>query len=206
MSFSLQSCFHCSSAHIQHINSTIIMMPIAVLFFFCCLFGLGLTSTTPVKDAMDAEWNKLKSLLPVPIDPLKLNVVNQTYCTCGVFLSGQFKKASTEPPKGYPALMHEQETLFPCTPIGAKQCSNKCLETVHSFLFHIFFLFKNAQKILQFVHSTNKINSFHFLNFFSDCKAFAKLSNYSLRQYWSWCFQRTGLFVHPKLQWYMAEY
>lgn len=78
---------------------------------------------------MDLEWNKLKSLLPAPIDPLKLNSVNQTFCTCGVFLSGQFKKG--ESPIGQPALMHEQDTMFSCSPIGAKQCSNKCLEMVN---------------------------------------------------------------------------
>lgn len=110
------------------------MKTAAVLLSLCCLLGFGLASTTPVKDAMDAEWNKLKSLLPTPIDPLKLNAVNQTVCTCGVFLSGQFKKG--ESPIGYPALMHEQDTMYPCNAIGAKQCSNKCLEMVS---LHVFF-------------------------------------------------------------------
>lgn len=108
------------------------MNTVAVLLSLCCLLGATLAATTPVKDVMDAEWNKLKSLLPTPIDPLKLNAVNQTFCTCGVFLSGQFKKG--EAPVGYPALMHEQDTMFPCTPIGSKQCSNKCLEMVSLYL------------------------------------------------------------------------
>lgn len=97
----------------------------AALCVFFCLFGVSCMAAT--KDPMELEWNKLKSLLPMPIDPLKLNV-NQTWCTCGVFLTGQFKKG--ESPKGYPALMHEQDSMYPCTPLGTKQCSNKCLETV----------------------------------------------------------------------------
>lgn len=100
-------------------NDWIMKLPI-VLLYFCGLFGVGLMQ----------EWNGLKSLLPVPIDPLKLNQVNQTYCTCGVFFSGQFKRGSSEPPKGHPVLMHEQDSMYPCTPIGTKQCSNKCLEVV----------------------------------------------------------------------------
>lgn len=119
---------------------------------FCCFFGFGQSaqaSTPTVKEAMDKEWNKLKSLLPVSIDPLKLNPVNQTFCTCGVFLSGQFKKDSNDPPVGHPALMHEQDTAFPCTPIGAKQCSNKCLEMVNILSFYRIdiFVFKMSQGI-----------------------------------------------------------
>lgn len=110
------------------------MKTVAVFLSLCCLLGFSLAGITPVKDAMDAEWNKLKAFLPTPIDPLKLTSVNQTFCNCGIFLSGQFKKG--EAPVGYPALMHEQDTMFPCTPIGAKQCSNKCLEMVS---LHIFF-------------------------------------------------------------------
>lgn len=104
-------------------------MKVLIVLLFACYFSVSeISSALPVKEAIDLEWNKLKSLLPV--DPLKLNVVNQTWCTCGVFLSGQFKKGSSEPPKGHAALMHEQDTMFPCTPLGAKQCQNKCLETV----------------------------------------------------------------------------
>lgn len=111
--------------------SSIKMKVLIVLLYFCYLSAAAIPSSNPMKDALDAEWNKLKSLLPV--DPLKLNSVNQTWCTCGVFLSGQFKKGSGEPPKGPAALMHEQDTKYACTPLGAKQCSNKCLETVNYF-------------------------------------------------------------------------
>lgn len=51
-------------------------------------------------------------------------------CTCGVFLSGQFIRGSADPPKGNAALMHELEDKFPCTLLGNKQCTNKCLDIV----------------------------------------------------------------------------
>lgn len=112
-----------------------IMKMLAVVLYFCCLFGAGLMASPSSKEAPKGlEWNNLKSLLPMPMDPLKLNQVNQTYCTCGVFFSGQFKKFSNDPPKGQPVLMHEQDSQYPCTPIGTKQCSNKCLEVVSFIL------------------------------------------------------------------------
>lgn len=51
-------------------------------------------------------------------------------CTCGVFLSGQFKKGSKEQPKGNPALLHDQPDTFPCSNVGNKMCTNKCLDVV----------------------------------------------------------------------------
>lgn len=105
------------------------MKTIIIFSTFCCYAAYAAIAAAPtIKETMDNEWNKLKNLLPTPIDPLKLNSVEQTWCTCGVFLSGQFTK--NEPPKGNAALMHEQDSMYPCTPVGAKQCSNKCLETV----------------------------------------------------------------------------
>lgn len=108
-------------------------MKAIIIGAICCLhFASALIPGTPtIKEAMDNEWNKLKNLLP--LDPLKLNGVNQTWCTCGVFLSGQFAKGTNDSPKGHAALMHEQDSMYPCTPAGAKQCSNKCLETVSLF-------------------------------------------------------------------------
>lgn len=115
---------------VNRINCQKKMKSFAVLLYFSCLFSVGLMQMAPLKDGL--EWNGLKSLLPMPIDPLKLNQVNQTFCTCGVFFSGQFKRGSTEQPKGPPVLMHEQDFQYPCTPLGSKQCSNKCLEVVSS--------------------------------------------------------------------------
>lgn len=63
------------------------------------------------------------------------NVINkdQLPCNCGVFLTDQFKRGSSEPPKGNPALMYEQELQFPCNSAGVKQCTNRCLEMVNQF-------------------------------------------------------------------------
>ena len=52
-------------------------------------------------------------------------------CVCGVFLSGQFKRGS--PPNGPPVLLHEYDENFMCSPLGNKQCTNKCLEVVSIF-------------------------------------------------------------------------
>lgn len=51
-------------------------------------------------------------------------------CTCGVFLSGQFKKGSQQPPNGNAILLQELSDQLICGPIGEKQCINKCLESV----------------------------------------------------------------------------
>lgn len=121
-----------SIAHFIFSSETqrLVMKLLAVLLTICC-FSVGvLAGPTAKEPSKGLEWNNLKSFLPMPMDPLKLNSVNQTWCTCGVFFSGQFKKMSNEPPKGQPVLMHEQDSQYPCTPLGTKQCSNKCLEVV----------------------------------------------------------------------------
>ncbi|RZC14248.1 follicle cell protein 3C-1 [Asbolus verrucosus] len=51
-------------------------------------------------------------------------------CTCGVFLSGQFKKGSKDQPKGVPVLTQEMETPYMNNAMGNRQCTNKCLEMV----------------------------------------------------------------------------
>lgn len=54
----------------------------------------------------------------------------KTECTCGIFLSDQFKKGSKDQPKGNPALLKEFSEVFPCNSHGNKLCSNKCLDIV----------------------------------------------------------------------------
>ncbi|KAJ8870773.1 hypothetical protein PR048_027072 [Dryococelus australis] len=49
-------------------------------------------------------------------------------CTCGVFLSGDFIWGSREGPRGNAALMHEHPDPLPCTPLGIKHCTNRCLD------------------------------------------------------------------------------
>lgn len=53
-----------------------------------------------------------------------------TPCTCGIFLTSQFKKGSTEQPTGNPVLMSEINQVFPCNVAGQKMCQNKCLDSV----------------------------------------------------------------------------
>ncbi|CAH1970981.1 unnamed protein product [Acanthoscelides obtectus] len=51
-------------------------------------------------------------------------------CTCGVFLSGQFKKGHKTEPKGEPILMQEMDAPFANNAVGSRQCTSKCIETV----------------------------------------------------------------------------
>lgn len=64
------------------------------------------------------------------VNSIKVDERTPTPCTCGIFLSGQFKKGSKEPPKGFPALTQEMETHFVNNAMGNRQCTNKCLEVV----------------------------------------------------------------------------
>lgn len=100
-----------------------------LLLIALALISIKLSTASQVKTALDNELIKLKATIA---DGLKLAKVEQAACTCAVFLSGQFKKGSPEPPTGNPALLHEHDTLFPCSTMGQKQCLNKCLETVSS--------------------------------------------------------------------------
>jgi len=55
-------------------------------------------------------------------------------CVCAVFLNGQFRKGSKEQPKGYPALLHEYPDPLPCSAIGNKLCTSKCLDVVSFYI------------------------------------------------------------------------
>ncbi|XP_067205548.1 follicle cell protein 3C-1 [Linepithema humile] len=55
-------------------------------------------------------------------------------CVCGVFLSGQFKRGSREQPTGYPALLHEYPDRLPCTVMGNRLCTSKCLDVIVKYL------------------------------------------------------------------------
>lgn len=59
-----------------------------------------------------------------------ITVKHNQPCTCGVFLSGQFTKFSSDQPKGNPALLQENDITYPCTPAGTKLCTSKCLDAV----------------------------------------------------------------------------
>ncbi|KAG5884342.1 hypothetical protein JTB14_024421 [Gonioctena quinquepunctata] len=66
--------------------------------------------------------NKIESEEDEPKGPIP--------CTCGVFLSGQFKKGSKQQPKGLPLLTQEMDTPFMNNAMGTRQCTNKCLELI----------------------------------------------------------------------------
>ncbi|XP_044017100.1 follicle cell protein 3C-1 [Aphidius gifuensis] len=55
-------------------------------------------------------------------------------CLCGVFLSGSFKKFSKAQPFEPPALIQEHKDSFPCTLIGNKLCTSKCLDVIVKYL------------------------------------------------------------------------
>jgi hypothetical protein len=76
--------------------------------------------------------NDLKSKFSISTgSPIIGNAVSDgSPCSCAVFMSGQFKKGSTEQPKGSPALVQETDIHYPCTPAGNKMCINKCLESI----------------------------------------------------------------------------
>ncbi|KAJ6629965.1 Follicle cell protein 3C-1 [Pseudolycoriella hygida] len=95
-------------------NSVMVLVACALFFNLC-------ESSQPLKTNIENAFAKLH----------KTNAVKeQLPCTCGVFLTGQFKRGSSEPPKGNPALMHEQELQFSCNAAGVKQCTNRCLEMI----------------------------------------------------------------------------
>lgn len=151
------------------------------------------TTVSPLKAAFDNELNKLKSLLPESLLPVPDQ--NQTTCTCAVFLSDQFKKGSSEPPTGYPALLHEQDSMFPCTPFGSKQCTNKCLESVWMFFFLVDHFLKFFGNFF-----------FIFMSFSTDCKTFTKFTEHFMRQSGQRCSQGTRIFIYSKLQRRLGQY
>lgn len=97
---------------------------LSTVFVTCALLVNLSESSQPLKTNIESALSKLH----------KSNMANMAKelvpCTCGVFLTGQFKRGSSEPPKGNPALMHEQELNFSCNAAGVKQCTNRCLEMV----------------------------------------------------------------------------
>ncbi|KAF7287558.1 follicle cell protein 3C [Rhynchophorus ferrugineus] len=71
-----------------------------------------------------AESNSQEDFEEVRIRP------EDTPCTCGVFLSSQFKKGSKSQPKGEPVLTQEIDTPFMNNAVGNKQCTHRCLEVI----------------------------------------------------------------------------
>lgn len=92
----------------------------------------------PNLSSLSKNFQALSGLLPnqqqpnyqyqLPNEPVRNK--EKIPCTCGVFLSGQFKKGSQQPPNGNAVLLQELSDSLVCGPIGEKQCVNKCLESV----------------------------------------------------------------------------
>ncbi|KAG4076131.1 hypothetical protein HA402_011477 [Bradysia odoriphaga] len=96
-------------------------------FIFCTVFVVCVLLLNSSESSQQLKTNFENALSKLHINSL---VKEQVPCTCGVFLTGQFKRGSNEQPKGNPALMYEQEHNFPCNPAGVKQCTNRCLEMI----------------------------------------------------------------------------
>lgn len=89
---------------------------------------LGMPGSPPTNLFQNIDFGNVPTLPPFD----KPAPANATTCTCAVFMSGQFKKGSTEQPNGFPALISELEQAYPCNPMGMKTCVNRCLESVSS--------------------------------------------------------------------------
>ncbi|ENN77164.1 hypothetical protein YQE_06303, partial [Dendroctonus ponderosae] len=99
------------------------------VFLMICAIPCVLSSTTISSDlnipATEAVLHsKSESVESDEIAP------EDTPCTCGVFLSSQFKKGSKDQPKGDSVLTQEIDMPFPNNAIGNKQCTHRCLEMI----------------------------------------------------------------------------
>ncbi|XP_023291768.2 follicle cell protein 3C-1 [Lucilia cuprina] len=81
------------------------------------------SETTSKEETTITTTDNVKSTLNSPPE-------DDFSCTCGIFLSSQFIKGSSEPPKGEPAISSTIERSFACNAIGQKQCQTKCLEQI----------------------------------------------------------------------------
>lgn len=88
--------------------------------------GGGAGGAAPTNIFQNIDFGNVPTLPPFD----KPAPANATTCTCAVFMSGQFKRGSTEQPTGFAALISELEQAYPCNPVGMKTCVNRCLESV----------------------------------------------------------------------------
>lgn len=78
-------------AKIQFLMSTVVVT---------CVLLINISESSP-------SSQQLKTNIENALSKLQKNSVvkEQIPCTCGVFLTGQFKRGSSDPPRGNPALM-----------------------------------------------------------------------------------------------------
>lgn len=102
--------------------------------FIIALISFTASSNGQLSSLSNDLKSKLSFSTPAPfanpLNSLSIAENNGVPCSCAVFMSGQFKKGSSDPPKGFPALIQETDINFPCTQAGTKLCINKCLETI----------------------------------------------------------------------------
>ncbi len=107
------------------------LLTITIISFFTSINGQLSNLHLNLNNDLKAKLSAFST--PSPLAALGSLVGENTInspCSCAVFMSGQFRKGSPEPPKGHPALIQETEFNFPCTPAGTKMCINKCLESI----------------------------------------------------------------------------
>lgn len=150
---------------------------LSTVFVTCVLLVNSIESSQQLKTNIENALLKLHK---------NNSVKEQVPCTCGVFLTGQFKRGSSDPPKGNPALMHEQELNFQCNAAGVKQCTNRCLEMVNANSF-----------------PTSKIENKFFVSqifiYRTDCQAFVEFSSHYLWYNGSGLSQGASLLIHSEL-------
>lgn len=95
-----------------------------------------------LKQKFAASLSKIDMTPTIELSNNSIDTSASSYpCSCAVFLSGQFKKGSSEQPKGLPALMmHEIEGSFPCNTVGNKMCINKCLDSVRHQIVNLYII------------------------------------------------------------------
>lgn len=114
------------------------------LFYYSIIVLIGVSSASTIRDLRQSslidstKFSNSLAQLGRNLTAATTGNTELTPCTCGIFLTSQFKKGSTEQPTGNPVLMSEINQVFPCNVAGQKMCQNKCLDSVR-FLFCFFF-------------------------------------------------------------------
>ncbi|XP_075158516.1 follicle cell protein 3C [Haematobia irritans] len=90
------------------------------------LKNLEESSTSSIDTIQNTSANLHK---PFATNSTRHRDTNSTPCTCGIFLSSQLTKGSSDqPPRGEAVISNSLEKKFPCNGVGQKQCQTKCLQ------------------------------------------------------------------------------
>ncbi|XP_055638455.1 follicle cell protein 3C-1 [Toxorhynchites rutilus septentrionalis] len=104
---------------VNKIRVVVIIIKLTVVMSFLCVETAKTPKVRPRKAKQaDLASNSVKQTENVP-------------CSCAIFLTGQFNKFNrSEPPRGNPGIQMELMQHFPCSTMGNKQCSNRCLDAI----------------------------------------------------------------------------